>query len=395
MVMKKRFIRSYLIGAIFAGASAVAAAPRAVLLDMEHATESIRLAGLTDQTLRYFDHQNTLQTRELSQIVQLRFEHQLPEAKTAQVDSRIELTDGQRLVGRWVGAVNGGQALRFEHALLGTTQINIEAISSLRLAAGSDFGSPSSNDRVVLNNGDQMDGLVLALGDQHVEFQPAGADQSIQLPLERIKAMRLSNEPAPRALDHHVIHLVDGSIIRAHELAIDSQTLSMRIALPGQLGAPRTIDLAYAARLDFSAAGRRLVNLLDQPFRILAGGQVFGRRTAPRLTDQALHLHAPITLAFTLPKGAARFAAVAELDVDDAALADSGSIQWADFKLIVRDVTGSIASHYFDEHHRAASINVVITGEQLILELDQQANGPIMDRLRISHAVILTVQENQ
>jgi len=378
------------------------AVSRATLLGPDLRPQHITVQALADGRLSYFDRDNTLQSRPIDQILQLRFQQPAagaapnPDGGTAEASSScfVELADGQRLLGQWRGGADEGQAVRLEHATLGQTQIPLNDLRIVRFGGAVEFGEASTDDRLLLVNGDRLDGFVISVGGGEIAFQPAGAPADadpIKLPLDRVRALRLGNEPALSPAEHHVLHLADGSRVYGRELALSGDVVSLRIALPGQVGAQRRLAVDQVARLEFVTPGSRLVNLADLPRQVLADDQVFGRVVRPRAEGATLHLHAPVQLEITLPAGAARVAALAELDIDEGGRA-LGTPEWADFNLIVRDPTETLDTWHFDFDHQRAEVNVEVRQTRLILKLDPAGNGPIMDRLRLVDAVVLVTE---
>jgi hypothetical protein len=104
----------------------------------------------------------------------------------------------------------------------------------------------------------------------------------------------------------------------------------------------------------------------------------------PRLRGADLLLHAPIELQYQLPKNAARFGAVAEINADT-----NSAAAWTDFDLVLA-VDGKEAGRYhLTAENRRIDININTLGSVLTVRLESGANGPIMDRLRLRDPVIL------
>ena len=146
------------------------------------------------------------------------------------------------------------------------------------------------------------------------------------------------------------------------------------------------LALGEVARVDLASPRGRLVDLVRLKMQAVSGGEVFGLPMPPRIDAGSVYLHAPVVVRFDLPAGAARLAAVAELA--DAAQSPAEALAWADMDLIVRVDSKIVATAHLDAAQPRALLNVAAAGRALTIELDQAANGPIRDRMRLRDAVV-------
>ncbi len=185
---------------------------------------------------------------------------------------------------------------------------------------------------------------------------------------------------------YHRLTLTDGTRVWADRLQISGGFVSCRVIPPGGVVVDIQAPVAELARIDFWAGGLRLIDLTELPMRTVDEAGVFGLPIPVRVSGRSIRMHAPGSVVFKLPQGAERFAAVAELDTDNAPvhIAD-----WSDFQVVVSaentpterfDVTGSAP---------LIRINLPVAGSGLTIRLDPGVNGPILDRLLLRDAVIL------
>ncbi|MEX2213573.1 MAG: hypothetical protein WD768_05570 [Phycisphaeraceae bacterium] len=292
--------------------------------------------------------------------------------------ARLDLIDGQRLIARWTGASDDGQKLSFQHAALGKLSVNLDVVSRFMLDGTTVAGATPAYDRVLLSNGDAMEGFVAAIKAATIDIQLGNA-KPIALPIDRVRGLVLANPlKAPQA-PRNVIVLRDGSRLTSNTINIESDKLSMTAQLSGK---EITLALAQVARVELASPQGRLVDLAELPMKVDDGGEVFGLSLPPRVEGDVIRLHAPLTVTFELPENARRFAAVAELD------ATGPGSEWADFIVSIRAGGTQIARQAISHTQRSAAINAELKGNALTFLLDPAGNGPVMDRLRLREAVI-------
>lgn len=363
----------------------------AVLVGPDLQPRRVNLQGLTEGTLSYFDQERRLVSAPLGGLLQVRIEVAGEVAPLAAGHPHLlALSDGQRLAGKWAGADEGGQIILWEHPLIGQLQVGLASVSAVSLGEAKLLQPSPHADRVILVNGDQLEGFVVSVTPQAVGLRPdreAPDAPPLVIPLERVAALQLTNPVRRRRVaGQHLVWLADGTRLLSSSLALSGDVLALTPELR-RTADPIHVPLIYVARIEVAAASEELVDLASLPMKVTAGGSVFGVDTPPRRSGGDLLLHAPITIRFELPSGATRFSARAALDAGDAGR--PVLLQWADMDLIVRVDERTLGQFPLDGRRAEADINVPVQGLDLVLELREGARGPIMDRLRLADAVIL------
>lgn len=392
-----------LAAAALAGPAAqhVAAVEPAELIDAELQRQPIQLVSLQQGRLSYFDDERRLTSADAADHVSLVFDR--GEMRAPESSGRLLLADGHELPGTFGGVDDEGRLI-WQHAALGEMTVPLDDVLVLLLGAAgadeeeaaeaeadsqSDEGQDEQaeiaedvdalelvveggDDRVVLRNGDVLEGFVEAVNSGAIELAVGG--QTLPLAWDRVAAVSLAN-PSQQAAGSWLT-LGDGSRVRVEQLVIDADEVTGEVLGGGSLA----LATDAVRSVEFTQRHRR-VSLAELEAEVVAGGVVFGVEMGPRLERQASQLHAPVTVAFTLPEGAKRFAA-------EASLAE-GSLAWADLELIVRDAEGEPFRAHLNAEQSEVSVNVAISGDRLVIELDEAANGPVMDQLTLRNAAVL------
>ncbi len=376
---------------LFCGAAPVAAVTPATLIGPDLDPKTVNVASLDDGTINYFDEQRTLRSSAVNQFVQLR---SIGGDDTVGPLSApgVWLTDGQRFTGDWVGPTPDGSAIRWRHPLIGTVVIPLEDVTRVDWIAN-DHETASSDapitDRVTLTNGDTLTGFVSSLAETGVALVPdtggAGGDP-VTIPYGRIASMVLANPVGSHAEPYHRVTLADGTRLWADDLRITSDRVYFRVIPPGAPAMEIESSVSELARIDFWAGGLRLIDLSELPRRTVEEASVFGLPVPVRVTGRSIRMHAPGSVIFELPDGAERFAAVAELDTQDAPPEIAG---WADFQAVVSSEDPQDQRFRVTGLQQTVVINTPVSGPGLTIRLDPSVNGPILDRMLLRDAVIL------
>ena len=385
-----------LLAVCWACPAAAVQSATAVGLDLHE--RPIRIHRLVDGALRFFDDSRQLCIEPIGRFVQLRID--APDEDHA---SRIEkgaaelsLIDGQRIVGAWLGADEDGQVLRFRHAVLGPINVPLDRIryfvpSGRATPTGGSVSELAAVDQVRLVNGDVLEGFVASVHTSLVRMRLAGGAEPVDLPFARVRSVRLANDaqPQPTAVDRLILR--DGSCVYVSRLRIESDNqLTFSRADGSEPRPPDTsIDLSRVSQIDLGRSGLQLVDLLELPRRVVAGGEVFGVPMPPRVLDEALWLHAPVTVRFDLPAAAVRFAVQVEIQTGR----DDDMSPWSD--LIVHVAVDGKAQAHTRLHAGVPSVALggSAEGRSLTIELDPGLYGPVMDRILLRRAAILVVRQ--
>ncbi|MEM9884160.1 MAG: hypothetical protein AAF800_14700 [Planctomycetota bacterium] len=377
-------------------ASSVHALTPAELTTPQLERQPISLTGLDGGTLRYFDDDRRLAERPTSDFVRLTLRPEevvRPEDSATQAAAEIELIDGQRLTGRWVGVARGGEAVVWAHPSLGTFTLGLDDLRSVVFGdAGptESRGTTPAADTATLRNGDRIAGFVVAVSEMSVALLPDGADAEVQLPLAELVSLTFANPAGDAGVAGDLVRLTDGSRVRAGGVGVRRGTLRLTPSLADQ-PTKRALPLADVAAVDFAAAGLRLIELTDRPLRIDTPSRAFGLDWPAEVTGDTLRLHAPAAVRFVLPPGARRFAGTAELDLPPGLSAAQRRL--ADTRL---DLPGLRLRLHADRPRQdfnlplsPGDLDVDDDGPTLPLRLDPGANGPVLDRVRLRNLIIL------
>lgn len=365
----------------------VQAVTPARLIGPDLVSQPVTIAGLNDETLTYFDEQRILRSAAVDGFVQLRSIGGAQD--TAAPYPSVTLTDGQRFTGDWVGPTSDGSGLRWHHDLIGEVVIPLDELADVIWRAGDDLHAPAetpATDTLKFVNGDTLSGFVAALNDQGVEMVPDAGGAAVTIPYARIASLSFSNPPRRVAEPYHRVTLADGTRVWADEMRLSNDTASWLATPPGASPVRVETPVAELARIDFRTGGMSLIDLIELSLTVGPDTGVFGLSIPARVEGRAVRAHAPAALTFDLPEGAARFAALAELDTADA---PDKIVDWADFHIVILSDSTEVGRWHIDGTEPRALINAPVTGRELTIRLEPGVNGPILDRLRMSDAVVL------
>lgn len=369
-----------------ASASASLALTPAELVTPELDAQPVMVTAMDGDALSYFDDERRLRREPVERFVRLRFAQGPSPDGAADEAPLVALTDGQRFAGEWVGTEDDGQTLLWRHATLGELRLPLDAIRFIRLDPLEADPRAAGQDTLFLAGGERLHGFVASLGGEGVAVEHEGG--RLVIPRERVRGVLLSNPPAepPAIAGRHLVHLADGSRLLAAGPVITNDRL--RLAAQASPARPAAeFPLGAVACIDFLGGGWRLLDLADVEMRVVSGGAVFGRSIPPRWSGGLLRLHAPVTVAFALPEGATRVAAEAELDSGDA---PSHLRHWA--AVALRLGSGGEAVR-LTAASPVAALAATAGGETIELVLDEDAHGPILDRVTLRDAVVLVRRE--
>jgi len=359
----------------------------ATIVDPQLNEQAVRFVSLSTDRLTYFDADRRLQTADTDGFVLIRWDR-TPRDETARLAARreraawpniAELADGHVIRGRFAGVDTEGR-VRWRTQSMGDLTFTLDQLR--RLDTGGKPGRPyqdapaglsDGQDVVTLQNGDRLMGFAADFGASGMTLEVN--NQPLPLSWGGVQQVWLAN-PA-RHTPGVWLRLVDGSRVLVRDLEIGSIQ-----AIGTAFGKQIVVPIKHIAGVDF-AEKHRLVRLAELSPVVTQGGTVFGVPMPPRIEDGNVHVHAPITLEFTLPKGVSRFAALAELE--------AGSLDWADMRLTIRADDKSTFTKRLNAATPATPINVAVDNRTLVLKLDTGENGPVLDRLIIRNAVLLIV----
>lgn len=315
------------------------------------------------------------------------------------------LADGQRFPGE-VRVRNDGSkdvGLGWKHRWFGEMPADIDSLRALLLQPDARPPANGAADRIVLANGDTLEGVILELGATIQLDRGAGAsnagDATTTVPLGRIAAIGFITPELPH--EGHRMWCLDGTIVRASpRMDPESGLLVLerpRTAQPEHApdaGTPRRAQPTPTARPD------EVLGFSPAPARVKALAEVPPKEVAASGTTPRCYVERPETTAGVWPLGAApialrgpaiaRFAMptkgcsiVAELEVVDA------DRRWTDFEIVVRDGTKEILRQHMVATSPPVALRAIVESDELSIEVTEGERGPIRDAIEIRRALLI------
>jgi len=364
------------------------------LVDHKLERSRVQVQAIGDRGVAYFGEDRVLEQAGFDRVVELIFDASSADggkenksaSDAADQRGRLLHVTGQRLAGTWQGGTADGDGVRWQHPRLGRVTVSLEELRGFR-RAGARLPAPSSDDQVLLANGDTLAGFVTQIKKQTLHIRTKQVDQPIPLPMKRVRAVRLGSAAKAWPGEPHRLTLSDGSRLAAEALALQGKTL--RVRLPWLSKERVEVPVGQVSRLRFTGAGWRLIHLAERPPEVVSGGQVFGLDMRPRRDGRDMRLHAPVTIRWPVPAGAQRFAGEAVLSP----AASAGAVsRWADCTLTLLAGTESSLQTIRLQGKDAGShaINVSLASpDSLTLRLEAGANGPVLDRVLLRNPRLL------
>jgi hypothetical protein len=306
---------------------------------------------------------------------------------------RATTTDGQVLRGAIDRADDDHVALR--NARLGIVAFPLDAIRTIERSSSVRRGErvESPGDRVLLANGDEVDGVVERLNADGIRIQSAEGADSRTIGWDAVERVELANEATkPVSGLSAILRLVDGSIVRADKLHWEGGTASANLVAGGSVRVPieviRAIEVAGGRRdwlsdlepiayehrpqlgPDFPLG--RDVSCLGGPLR--AGGRTF---------DRGVGLHSACRAEWKLDRRYVRLRGLVAIDDSAGPLAD------ATLRVIVdgREAT-RLERLRHGEPPRSLDVDLS-KGESLVIEVDYGENADVQDRINLLDAALI------
>lgn len=387
-----------------------------VLLDRALQERQVQLVGIDSQQVIFRDSAGLLRSEPVQRLVAITATTQYALAPILDGDgpgseSVLELTDGQRLVGKLItGGVSAptGETLRWAHPLLGEMNFRLDDVQriSLRTLDAAPVAA-AVGDVVLLRNGDRLEGFIESIGgDVIIEVN----GQSHTLPVDRIASIVLAN-PEDQ-LSGPVLWMRDGSIVAIASFAPmpEGQVAFVPRTARGQSDAAEAsesmaLPVTVSEVLGVAFEAQRITPLAS--LQVVRQEPASGRRWSPPLRRSGPHpallnahdleLPGPMVAEWVLPAGATHFATEAELP--------RSNWNWGDCILIVSLVSGQGESESETEVSRTRinaenpSVPVRISLQSharqrsgpmnLRIRLDPGMYGPIQDQIILRNPIIL------
>jgi hypothetical protein len=322
------------------------------------------------------------------------------ELRPDQSTGRLHLADGQRYVGRLIAdSALPSDTVTWSHPLLGRLEFKLDDVRAVTLPNVSDTTDPNAYhvepdiaDRVILRNGDELRGFIVSISDPiEIEFiadDGSGDGRIVELPMDRVASVKMIAPRRPAVGKR--LWLADGTIMAVQSLSMPERG---NIEVTGRWHGTGTqtsnLPRDSIAAVLFDA--RRLVPLSSiaparvegPPTRYLVSDPVI-LDTSSMLGISRIEYRGPLTVYYTLPEGASRFAAVATLPRE--------SRTWGDFELVIRIDGREVDRRSINADRPTAAINLELHGRELTIELLEGDSGPVQNHLILSRAMVLLAE---
>lgn len=384
--------------------STTALANSAILLGPNLEPTSVELQAISPTLIKVINAKGAEQSLKPEDVLRLtltRAELPTPDAQR----SVLTLRDGQIIVGRLVSS-NDEESVRLKIDNDRQIQIPLDEVLSLAVQAEAVAPAATEDDALLLATGEVLLGFVETLTEDAIGFVVGDADDAIDIPLQRVKALSIANKPKPAEVEPGTLRvtMADGSLLLIQNAQLssgdDGDALIGQSKLPilSSRGAEEGDSTAAASRVALPmgrimtieplSTKASLMSLFDAAFEVQYGGEVFGVAMPPTVkADGAIALHAPVTIGFELPKGATRLALSVAMDLDDAIPASRRKM--AGCELLVYVGQRVVARHALTADGPPKRLNLPLTGGNLRLALDAGVNGPVLDRVVVTEAELL------
>lgn len=390
---------------------ASAAAPtdaggRRVLLDRQLRAQTVDVIGFDSGRVTYVDENGRRRESSPGEILALvpaslppagdpaasTPEPGAPAAPTPAHAGVLELLTGERYPGDFAGGVGAQDSIIWRHPRLGRFECPLDAVARAGMTeAGVRFihapvppGNPAATlDRVLLLNGDRLDGYLVSFSDT-AEMKIDGESRTFQTPL--IAGLALAGGK-PERMHGQAVWLEDGTVARVASARTPAPGAVMVSLEGGQsasypwtsliavaFDAGALLPLASIEPRDQQPIGER--PMLD-PLRI--------RRDAispAPINAWDIELPGPMRVAWAIPQGASRLACLAELP--------KAAMPWGDCELVLTIDGKEAFRRRLHQGDPSVEINIPLTGKELAASVEPGNYGPINDRVFLRRALFLT-----
>ncbi len=378
--------RATLILMVCLALASLATAQRGVVSPDLRVRPIAKLLALSEERAEIEDGSGSIRLLEAGDLIALT---QTEDRTTRPTSSSgwIELTDGQRYSGRLAELASDDEAIGWEQRDFGILWIPLENVSRIAPNGGApSIGDGSElRDVISLTNGDTLSGYLVSAGAEFVMEDNTGAYATA--PADLVALARLANPAQARAGLY--IWLTDGSVVSAaalHDLG------DQRVQVELRSGETAVMPLAQVLAMTRDA--ERVVPLSDFEPRI---SLPYSRRWSPDArSDPApnaietpllfaadIHVPGPMTLRWTLPPGATRFATTATIP--------ASAFPWGDCEIIVRNGGAEAGRFRVNQDNPRAEINVPVVSRELEIEINAGAHGAVSDEVLLI-APLLSVE---
>ena len=192
-----------------------------VMLDLAAHRTNIGLLEINTDSIVYTEASGLVRTARLSDLAAVYAP--LPAPPLDPAAAWIELTDGQRFIGRLAPGGENADGIGWHSPVFGPLHFPLDLVRAIVLdqnaARPTDFGA---DDTLVLRNGDVLTGFIAHIG-PFAEIDIGG--RPVSVPIDRVAVAIFSNEPRHRA--GLFVWLADGTIARVVSLRTDGSLVEL------------------------------------------------------------------------------------------------------------------------------------------------------------------------
>ena len=299
--------------------------------------------------------------------------------------SVLALDDGQRITGIFESS---GHKLNWRSRDLGLTEIDLERVQWIGPPALA-TEVPPTRDRVVLLNGDRVDGFVNAIEpDRGVQVETQdSAPQAVSRWIDLARTVSIQLAPRPRAASGWRLWLRDGSVVDVDGWQRKGdQVQLLKLHLPG--AAPVT-TIPWSSVLGVACPGSGMQPLWSQVWRT-ANATPVERLSAPVIHMQPqraldlhdLDLHGPGSFIMQVPPGTTSM---------HLTLASPPLLQ-GQLACTVRVLDGDqeVCSQRLDASSKPRAIDIPVHGPSITFQLTDSAKGAFGAAVRLQQGWLLT-----
>ena len=371
--------------------------PPITVLHPDGATTDAHLAGLSGQTMRIFDAERRLTTLATATAAVLTLRDPPEDAPVPA--GVLRMTDGQRLAGRWVGAADAGESLRWAHPTLGAVVVPLDRVAGWTTTAGPPLAADANGADVVgLSSGERLTGFLYlpdaAADSQLLMLAPADNPDgpAVPVPAASVAAVRLANPAAAADAAPARVSLHDGSRLHAFALNLGGSTAAFDAHVAGK-ALKVEVPSAAVRRVVFTDGGRDAHDLADLPAQTTpppaAADALWGPGIAGAIaTPLGVRLTAPAQHIVLLPPGATHVVGRVVLDLPAGLPPERAA--WAGCVLRI-DGKSPVELDLSAAHAQATfRVSVPVGTTKLTFTLDPGPRGPVLDVVRIEDTLVLT-----
>ena len=348
----------------------------AVQWDLKHTTGTLETLDANRVAIRRADGSKVVLRPDELAFLEFIDQRQAIDQRSESRTGQLLLVDGTRYTG-WAEVERGVVVWRNWWA--GTVRPTIEQTLWFIDENTAIPPKASTEDVLILQNGDRIDGLVESLGDV---VQVERADTSvINVPFERIAAMAFLNDPAEPTGTR--LWLRTGDEVLIEDFAFEQGT-GFRMPRHERLRVNMLAGIAFEPAQQVALAGldSHVEALTTSPrFHVPNPSQFLQPSEAWPLDAPTVVLSGPMRATWTLPERGMGFVARAVLP--------AGARELGDLELVVFDNDVERARIALHARHATETLAIRIESDHLAIELHEAGGGPVQDTVHLERALLL------